>query len=169
MELLNLILNAGQGEGKVRAFDLEGFLHPGFGADGIQMLSRRERKLQQLSCTVDQLTGGNIRGAADFGAPDVLPFRLHQQQLRGAAGQMPGKVRLLHQFQMARTPQRCGHMALLVGNLHQRDVQRIGKELGMGVTHHKTGHIAALHRPGTGTDAHSGDCTNVHIRKQPAG
>ena len=53
-------------------------------------LPKDSRQFEQLTCTVDQLTGGNIGGAANFGAFHVFPLRLYQKQFRGAAGQMPG-------------------------------------------------------------------------------
>ena len=50
------------------------------------MLSGGERQLKQLTGSVNELAGRNVGGAADFGAADILSLRLHQKQLRGAAG-----------------------------------------------------------------------------------
>ena len=133
------------------------------------MLARWERQLQKLPRPVDQLTGGNVRGAADAGTLHISALRLHQKQLRGAAGQMPGKMGFLHQIHPSRAPQRRGHMPLLVRNLHQRHAQSVRQQLCMGIAHHEAGHIAPLHRPGTGADAHRRDGVLPNMGKQPAG
>ena len=48
---------------------------------------------------VDQLTGGDIARAAELFGPDSFAVRGHKQQLRRSAGQMPRKMRRLHQLQ----------------------------------------------------------------------
>jgi len=60
-------------------------------------------------------------------------------------------------------------MSLLMGDFHQRDPQRIGQHFCMGVAHHETGHIAALHSPGPGGNADSRNPALLHKGKQPAG
>ena len=86
MELLHLILHAGKGKFAVPALDAEHILPRRFPAEAVQMLARWERQLQKLPRPVDQLTGGNVRGAADAGTLHILALRLYQEQLRGAAG-----------------------------------------------------------------------------------
>ena len=60
-------------------------------------------------------------------------------------------------------------MPLLVRNLHQRNVNGVSQKFCVGIPYHKAGHIAALHRPWTCTDA---NCLNLFpgkMGKQPAG
>jgi len=69
------------------------------------MLPRWERQIQKLSRPIDQLPGGNVRGAADAGTLHISALRLYQKQLRGAAGQMPRKVVFLQQVHPSCAPQ----------------------------------------------------------------
>ena len=107
--------------------------------------------IQKLTGSVDKLACGDIAGSADFGALHISSLRLHQQQLRGSTGQMPGKMGLVHQIHPPGAPKGGRHMTLLVGHFHQRNTQRIRQKLSVGITHHKAGHIAALHGSWAGT------------------
>ena len=149
----------------ILAFDLEEILLLRLGAQDIQLLSRRERESQQLTGTVDELTCGYIRGPANFRALHILSLRLYQQQLRGAAGEMPGQVRLLHLFQPVRTPQSRCYMALLMGYLYKRYLQSLRQQCRMRNAHKKAGHIASLHGPGPSADAYRGDLHPFNMGK----
>ena len=82
--LLHFVLYAGKRELCTGAFDLEKVAT--LPCQCIQMPACRERQGKHDTGAVDQLTGGNIRGAANAGAFDIFPLRLNQQQLRSAAG-----------------------------------------------------------------------------------
>ncbi len=60
-------------------------------------------------------------------------------------------------------------MALLMGNLHQRNSQGVREELCMAVAHQKAWHIASIYGPGPGADADSCDATFLNMGKQPVG
>ena len=60
-------------------------------------------------------------------------------------------------------------MTLLVGYFDQRHIQSVRKKLSMGIAHHKTGHVAAFHRTGTGADTDCRDSFPLDMGKQPAG
>ena len=60
-------------------------------------------------------------------------------------------------------------MPLLVAHLKQRHMERFAEQSSLRDPRQKTGHVAALHRPGAGAHAHSRDAAGIHIRKQPAG
>ena len=131
------------------------------------MFTCRKRQLQHHAGTVNKLTCGNIGGATDLGALNILPIWFNQQQFRGSAGQVPGKMRLIHQIQSAGAPKAGSHVPLLMGHLKHRHAKRIGKQLGVGIAHHKARHITALNGAGPCGNAY---CRNFpHIGKEPAG
>ena len=106
MVLLDLILHAGKGECGPLHLDAEDLPVLRGTAQGVDVLAGRKRQAEQLAGPVDELTGGDVRRAADLlGMHAALPLRRDAQKLRRAAGKMPGQMRLVHQLHMAGAPQ----------------------------------------------------------------
>ena len=106
MVLLDLILHAGKGECGPLHLDAEDLPVLRGPAQGVDVLAGRKRQAEQLAGPVDELTGGDVRRAADLlGMHAALPLRRDAQKLRRAAGKMPGQMRLVHQLHMAGAPQ----------------------------------------------------------------
>ena len=104
LELLHLVLHPGKGKAASVAFHTEHIPELCLTAQFIQLLPRWKGQPQKLTGAVNQLTGGDVRGAAQLGAGYVLPLRLYKQQLRGAPGQMPGKMWPIHDIQPSGAP-----------------------------------------------------------------
>ena len=161
----DLVLQSREGEREAVGLDPEGLGRAGL-AQRIQRLPRGEGQLQQLAGAVHHLAGGNIAGAAQLGGPNVGPLRLHQQKLRGAAGEMPGQVGPVHQLQTPGGPERRRHMALLVGDGIARHVQRSRRGPRRHHPGQEAGHIRALHGPRPGGDGHRLHCRIPHVGQE---
>ena len=106
MVLLDLILHAGKGECGPLHLDAEDLPVLRGPAQGVDVLAGRKRQAEQLAGPVDELTGGDVRRAADpLGMHAALLLRRDAQKLRRTAGKMPGQMRLVHQLHMAGAPQ----------------------------------------------------------------
>ena len=57
----------------------------------------------------------------------------------------------------------------MVGYFDQRHIQGVRKQLGVRITHHKTGHVAAFHCTRAGADTDCRDSFPLDMGKQPAG
>ena len=136
----------------------------------IQRLPGRKIQAQQLAGAVDELTGGDVGGTADFFTVDVSRRAgTHQQQPCGAAGQVPGQQLPAQQIHSPGGPEYRGDVALLVREAVQGHMEGRGQDPGLGLPRQEAGHIGALHGSGAGADAHSPDRSGVQLRKEPVG
>ena len=88
---LHLVLNAGEGKLQAVHTHPKALLFVALGGQLVQRFSGGKVQVEILPRSVDELTGGDVGGAADAGGADVAVFGHHQQQLGGAAGQVPGQ------------------------------------------------------------------------------
>ena len=154
---LHLIFHSGQGEGQPVQLHGKGRDPLRLPGQGAESLPRREIQPQQHPCPVNQLTGGDVLAPAQDLRPDAGPLRLHQKELRGPAGQVPGQKGPVQQVHPPGGPGGRRQMSLLVGVGEKGDAQHMGQPLPLGGAGQEAGHIGALHRPGAGAGPHGND------------
>ena len=110
----------------------------------INCLPRREIQPQHLPGPVNELTGRKIlRTANDLGPQP----RLHQQKLRGPAGQVPCQEPLFHELHMSAAPKHRRQMALLMGKSVVSTPHSSGHTLSCAAARQKAWHVRALNGP----------------------
>ena len=142
MVLLDLILHAGKGKCGPLHLDAEDLPVLRGTAQGVDVLAGRKRQAEQLAGPVDELTGGDVRRAADpLGMHAALLLRRDAQKLRRTAGKMPGQMRLVHQLHMAGAPQRGRDVPLLVRKRQDGHAERRTEHACLRFAREEAGHI----------------------------